>query len=481
MGNPSRIPNRTQAYLTGQPLVEYIARDTGCTKEPNADGQYTGGSCPVHGHKDNFSVALGENGMPLVHCFHICTSEEIVDHYRRRGIWPPESGPRQPLSTPQEDFAQFATGTGGGNRSGGTTGGAGIKNPAAKANAKRAYENLLGERAKQERLDAAKEAWRILHDKCDPNKTPKAHPYNLKRGGMWTGGDARRGHWPHNGEDRDALILPFCDARGNIWTLQAIGSKELKAGSGTARKVFMKGGLSKGSFYPFTPTADPRIKTFLVAEGFFTAQAACHCFLNLPDADERDEDLCFVVAGSVNNLLLVAYQLKAAHPAADIIILADEGSAEGAEEAARVVDGKVALPRAGLPDGAEPPHGYDFWDLLNEHGAAAVIKAIEAAKEPPPEEEPENLKDTAEEADKEQNQERPFEERQAEYKARFGRAQTEAYKRLLAERANRPRIPTGLKELDAILEGGLEPGLTILQAMPSAGSSNRMPRSSAGL
>lgn len=79
------------------------------------------------------------------------------------------------------------------------------------------------------------------------------------------------------------------------------------------------------------------------------------------------------------------------------------------------------------------------------------------------------LNDTARKADKEQNQERPFEERQAEYKARFGRGRTEAFRRHLAEAANRQKIPTGIEALDDMLGGGLRPGLYMIQAMPSAG------------
>lgn len=153
----------------------------------------------------------------------------------------------------------------------------------------------------------------------------------------------------------DTLMVPVLDATGALQSLQSIqpdGSK----------RFFPGGRMAGGRFWVGAPG-----QTLVIAEGFATA-AAIHEATGLP--------VC--IAFSAGNLLMVAKDLRASYPAAQIIVAADNDlRGDGkpnmgrikAQEAAKTVAGAVALPEL---DG----RACDWWDVRHERGVAALISAF---------------------------------------------------------------------------------------------------------
>jgi uncharacterized protein (DUF927 family)/phage/plasmid primase-like uncharacterized protein len=164
-------------------------------------------------------------------------------------------------------------------------------------------------------------------------------------------------------QSRDRLIVPLRDMAGVLHSLQFIGT------DGTKR--FLTGGRKQGCFHLIGAVGE----TLLIAEGFATA-ASLHAATGLPVA----------VAFDCGNLTPVATALRAAYPAARLILCADDDhTTEGnpgmthARAAAAKVGAAVIAPDFGdaRPDGAN-----DFNDMAQLRGPEAVNAVVTAATPP---------------------------------------------------------------------------------------------------
>ena len=181
----------------------------------------------------------------------------------------------------------------------------------------------------------------------------------------------RKGIQPHNlrQTQRDGLEVLLVEARGadgQLWSLQRIYPDGRKLA-----KLFLKDGRKQGCFHTIGESSGTRI----VCEGIATAaslyEATGHCVHSAFDC---------------GNLLSVAEAIRAKYPDSEIIIAADDDHrTEGnpgmkkAEEAARAVNGTVALPDFGTD---RPDHATDFNDLHQLKGLEVVKQCIENAKHP---------------------------------------------------------------------------------------------------
>ena len=159
---------------------------------------------------------------------------------------------------------------------------------------------------------------------------------------------------------KDLLVVPLRDATGKLWSLQFIGAD--------GQKRFLKGGRKVGCYHGIGKRPAPG-EPLCVCEGYATG-ASIH----------EATGHAAVVAFDAGNLLPVARALRAKYPEARIVIAGDnDASGVGqlrAEEAARAVNGLVAIP-------AET--GKDWNDIHRERGAEAVARSIAAARTPEPE------------------------------------------------------------------------------------------------
>lgn len=373
-------------------LVERIAEATGCKRGPG--GQWTGGSCPVHGRKDNFSVKLGANGKAVVKCFSGCDQDALIDALHAQNLWPDKGELKSEAEAAGERIA-----------------------------ARRAAEQKREQERKAAEEETQRRAWEVWNETPPASPDPgdadgtDFHPYNMERGAYWTGdgGYLRRGPWPFNGKrDKDALIMALVDVDGDLWSLEALGSRAdiFDLGKGKGRKAFMPGAMRDGIFFTFREFG-AHTKTFHIGEGFFTVQAALQS--GDVDGDGGVADAAWIAALSAGNLKPVATAIRARYPDARIIILADEDPAgiDAAMKAAHAVGGLVARPSAAWPEGAALKHGYDFADLIHDQGPEKVREIVAQAQPP-------FLKDTAEAAARaEETRQRTQEEDQDERKARL--------------------------------------------------------------
>lgn len=163
----------------------------------------------------------------------------------------------------------------------------------------------------------------------------------------------------------DALLVPLVDADGVLWNLQRI----LVSGE----KYFLTDGRVSGCFHPIGDIATS--EWVLVAEGYATA-ASLH----------EATGYAVVVTFNAGNIKHVANALRRLHPAAKILICADDDSeteaktgknpgVTAATEAAQSVQGFWCKP-AGLPAGRT-----DFNDLALAAGPEAVRAQIKVAVE----------------------------------------------------------------------------------------------------
>ncbi len=183
-------------------------------------------------------------------------------------------------------------------------------------------------------------------------------PYLVRKGVQGYGVRYAAGGW---------LLVPLRDADGELWNVQRIAPE--RAGEGP-EKLFLKGGRKSGLWHWCGDPANA--PSLLVAEGYATA-ASVHHATGRPVA----------VAFDAGNLSHVARALRKAHPAALIVICADDDCAtetktgrnpgrEYSKIAADMVHGAVVLPDA-LPEG-----GSDFNDMAVHAGSDAVRERIEA-------------------------------------------------------------------------------------------------------
>jgi phage/plasmid primase-like uncharacterized protein len=186
---------------------------------------------------------------------------------------------------------------------------------------------------------------------------PLQHPYFMKKR-VFLGEFVKRGGWTQRGWS-DALLVPLYNAQGKITTLSAINVD--------GEKNYLKGGLKKGSFYPFGKVRGAN--RILIGEGVSTV-AAAHEATNTPAVAAMDS----------GNLEAVAWAMRELSPAAEIVFLVDNDisdngvnvGVEKATHAAKKVHGFVAIPEL---NGEK----CDFWDLWDKQGKEAVVKAVNEA------------------------------------------------------------------------------------------------------
>lgn len=156
---------------------------------------------------------------------------------------------------------------------------------------------------------------------------------------------------------RNALIIPSRDIRARLWNLQIILTEENEI-LGT-NKLFLPGAKMNGLFHYI----GKRTKDICLAEGYATA-ATIH----------EATGYRSIAAFSAGNLPYVAKNVREVFPDGRIVICADYDKAdqrgrragiEKAEEAAKLVDGVVAIP---------PVEGFDFNDYFISKGVLNVQK-----------------------------------------------------------------------------------------------------------
>jgi len=167
--------------------------------------------------------------------------------------------------------------------------------------------------------------------------------------------------------DGDWLLVPVRDCQGHLLSLQRISpdgrTKRFLAGSRTVGGYFAIGPIQALNGSPLR---------ICIAEGYATG-ASLHLTSNYPVA----------VAFSAGNLLLVAKALREKFPQAQLILCADDDwqtpgnpGLRLATEAARAVDGWLAVPAFGL---GRAEGDTDFNDLHRSQGLEAVRGALESA------------------------------------------------------------------------------------------------------
>ena len=209
---------------------------------------------------------------------------------------------------------------------------------------------------------------------------PDDHPY-LQRKGVLSFGlrvaswpkwvEARPGQWEET-RIGNALLVPMRSPSGTLHSLQAIYPEKIDGRD----KDFLPHGEKAGKFHLIGEiSADVPL---CVAEGYATA-ASLHQVTGWPVA----------VAFDAGSLEPVSRALREAHPAASMIVCADDDhQTDGnpgrskAEAAARAVGGVVAVPTFG-PD--RPIGETDFNDLATSpregEGPDAVRRILDAARD----------------------------------------------------------------------------------------------------
>ena len=163
--------------------------------------------------------------------------------------------------------------------------------------------------------------------------------------------------WQPKGKDGPLtgrlLVAPVGDLEG-VTSLELIDEE--------GRKAFLPGGRVKGCWWAAEPLPE-QVERILVAEGVATALTA-----------RQGTGWPAVAALSVSGLRPVAEALRRRHPEAHIVVLAEIGQEPAAREAARAVEGAVAIPTF---EGAA--EGADLNDMAQAVGLDAVREAIEGA------------------------------------------------------------------------------------------------------
>ena len=190
---------------------------------------------------------------------------------------------------------------------------------------------------------------------AEATEAPDTHAYLLDKGVRSYGLRLREGK----------LIMPLRDADNALHSYQSIDEK--------GNKRFLGGGLVEGLFFVIG-VITPGI--LYIAEGYASA-ASVH------EASGRP----VIVALNCGNLLAVAKVLQAKYPEAELVFCADADSWTGkpgenkADEAARAVRGKVAVPVfAEMRTIDEKP--TDFNDLHQLEELEAVRRCLADAKAP---------------------------------------------------------------------------------------------------
>jgi len=185
-------------------------------------------------------------------------------------------------------------------------------------------------------------------------EAPTDHPYLL----------SKKVH-PHGlKSSRGKLVVPLYDQDSVPQSLQFI--------SPDGEKKFLRGGLTKGCYYPIGGAPD---KILYVAEGFATA-ATVH----------EATGSAVAVAFNANNLKPVAKALRAKFPNLEMVICADDDhqtkgnpGIRKAIEAAAATRSKVVIPEF---NGNRSDSDTDFNDLFVLDGTKSVICSLDNIYEP---------------------------------------------------------------------------------------------------
>lgn len=207
--------------------------------------------------------------------------------------------------------------------------------------------------------------------------SPLAHHDYIERKAILSPGNVRVGiyrRWVDDGmvEIPEALLIPLRDAGGKIASLQAIFPDDDNA-LGRDRD-YLPGGRKQGCYFNIgKPTGKPD-ELVMIGEGYATVASAHTACGGVG-----------VVAFDSGNLCEVAQIIRTKLPAARIVLLADNDrfgkrntGILKATEAAKLVNGLVAIPQFASDDG-QPT---DFNDLQTRQGTAVVRAQIEAAAAP---------------------------------------------------------------------------------------------------
>lgn len=226
---------------------------------------------------------------------------------------------------------------------------------------------------RQRQTDAAALAGRIW----DAAKDASEHPYLTRKGVQAHG--LRVGQWPlfnkegkHWGTAENVLLIPLCDAKGNITTLQGIFDE--KPFGFETDKTFLRDGKKSGSWHMIGQPGDGG--TIALVEGYATG------------ATVRElTGWCVVVCIDSGNLKPVAQQFRKANPAALIVICADnDAMTEGnpgvasAKAAGAAVNARVIVPE--FNDQDTQAGASDFNDLLHCYGTDVARGQLTAHQVP---------------------------------------------------------------------------------------------------
>jgi len=157
---------------------------------------------------------------------------------------------------------------------------------------------------------------------------------------------------------RGWLFIPACDMDGALVSGQFVepksGGRKLNVPGYSVGGAFVVGELSN-------------FGCCLVVEGIATAWA-CH----------QATGCAAVVAFGKGRFLAVSRDLRTRYPDMEIVLVPDVGAEDSAHQAARAVDriGVVELPASLGANG-------DAWDFATLHGDAALVKVLDAVKQPP--------------------------------------------------------------------------------------------------
>lgn len=172
----------------------------------------------------------------------------------------------------------------------------------------------------------------------------------------------------------ELLLIPMTNMEHEL-----VGVQKIDAAGG---KLYAKGSRKTGAFFAITSLQNNE-DAIIITEGYATGASIFAA-----------ATMTTVIAFDAGNLVHVSRVFRAKYPAATIIIAADDDIATkgnpgltAATAAARAVGGLVALPDFGAN---RPNWAKDFNDLAIYCGAdavrASILKAIEKAKAPEPDE-----------------------------------------------------------------------------------------------
>ena len=186
------------------------------------------------------------------------------------------------------------------------------------------------------------------------------HPYltrkQVQTHGARVGGDGR-------------LILPVYNESGVLSSLQYISSD--------GKKIYHPGGAVGSCFYMLGDASSDE-KTIYIAEGFATAATICEA-MHTPT----------VAAYSANNLPAVTGILRARHPAADLVIVADNDESKTGENYANQAAAKhgarvIVMPEVGQDANDFAVEGGDLRGLLSPPVSSWLISDEDLCSQPAP-------------------------------------------------------------------------------------------------